>query len=58
MNSWVIGIVSLVVGAVIGFMYANSETSKAKEQLSAVQSQMSRESLWTRERAGKGEKRC
>ena len=41
MNSWLIGIVSLVVGAVIGFMYANSETGKAKEQLSAVQSQMS-----------------
>ena len=41
MNSWLIGIVSLVIGAVIGFMYAQGETGKVKQQLSAAQTEMS-----------------
>lgn len=41
MNSWIIGIVSLVVGAVIGYMFAQSETTKMQEQLSTIQAQMS-----------------
>ena len=41
MNSWVIGVVSLVVGGVIGFMYAQGETGDLKEQVSKLQAEMS-----------------
>ena len=41
MKSWLIGVVSLVIGAVIGFMYAQGDTDKVKQQLSAAQTEMS-----------------
>ncbi len=41
MNSWLIGVVSLVVGGVIGFMYAQGEAGDLKDQVSKLQAEMS-----------------